>query len=94
MKYEELIKLENGTFLVIRGVDFRGEKYYRAITFHKEWVIDKGYLFGGTLYPFEWFYLPTDKDYQKEIKRLTDNYNNALMRLKEAYEQAQRLGGK
>ena len=93
MKYEDLMKLKNGTLLVIKGKDWLGDKVYRTITLHKDWIIDKGYLLGGSLYPFEWFYLPTDKDYQNEIKRLTDNYNNALKQLEEAFNKAKE-GGK
>lgn len=88
MKYEDLMKLDDRTLLVIKGVDYFGNKVYRTITLHKEWLTSKGYMAGGVLYPYEWFRLPTDKDYQSEVKRLTDNYNKSLERLKEAFKKA------
>lgn len=92
MKYEDLMKLENGTLLKIKGRGAFGETNI-LIHFRQDYVYQgKGYFLGATLYPLEWLYLATESDYKEAVKKANENHERTLKDLKVSYEKTKKAG--
>lgn len=90
MKREELEKLEEGTLIKIEGNGFFG-KTKMLVRFEKKCIYDvsnKGYMFGSTLYPFEWIKLATKNDFEKALAKAKEEHLNYVRGLTVAYEKA------
>lgn len=94
MKYEDLIKLENGTLMKIKGKGALGETNI-LIHFRDDYIYqNKGYMFGSVLYPLEWLYLATRKDYEEAIRKAKINYEERLKDLEESFRKTKKRGSK
>ena len=92
MKYEDLMKLENGTLMKIKGKGAFGETNI-LIHFKKEYLKNvglTGYMFGSTLYPYEWLYLATHEDYEEAINKAKINYEKTLKDLEKAFSKSEK----
>ena len=95
MTIEEINKLEQGTLIKIKGNGFFG-KTNRLIQFDKGCVYDctnKGYMLGSTLYPFEWLYIATKADYEREIEQAKKHFEERIKAINDAWEKARRFRG-
>ena len=97
MKYEDLMKLENGTLLKIKGKGILGETY-KIIMLNKAYIIGEKrkplYMLGGIAYPLEWLSLATEDDYYNAIIKASKDLERTLDNLKEAFEKTKKAGKK
>lgn len=92
MKYEDLMKLENGTLMKIKGKGAFGETNI-LIHLKKENLKNfgvTGYMLGSTLYPYEWLYLATHEDYEEAISKAKINYEERLKDLEKSFKKSEK----
>ena len=87
MKKEELLKLEEGTLIVIHGKGAWGLEH-RVLRLQKKDIWQgnhEGYYYGA-LYPFSWLKLATQKDLDEVLKKAKQDYENIVKAYTNAFQ--------
>lgn len=87
MTRKQLLRLEEGTLIVIHGRGMFGLEH-KVLRFKKDdlWVgKHEGYYYGA-LYPFSWLRLATESDLEQECELARQHCKNRIEALKKAFE--------